>query len=144
MRSEKGVTLTALVIYIAVATVVISTMGLLSSYFYTNMKLIKTDSNYVVEYNKFNMFFVQDVKSNTTAEVTTNSIIFEDGTKYKYEDGSIYRNDKENETNIKSAVFSQETYQVDWTTKNIITVNLDVGEDEKSYVKQIEYVLRYW
>ena len=42
MRSEKGVTLTALVIYIAVATVVISTMGLLSSYFYTNMKLIKT------------------------------------------------------------------------------------------------------
>ena len=138
MRSEKGVTLTALVIYIAVATVVISTMGLLSSYFYTNMKLIKTDSNYVVEYNKFNMFFVQDVKSNTTADVTTNSIIFEDGTKYKYEDGSIYRNDKEIATNIK------ETYQVDWTTKNIITVNLDVGEDEKSYVKQIEYVLRYW
>ena len=136
MRSEKGVTLTALVIYIAVATVVISTMGLLSSYFYTNMKLIKTDSNYVVEYNKFNMFFVQDVKSNTTADVTTNSIIFEDGTKY--------RNDKEIATNIKSAVFSQETYQVDWTTKNIITVNLDVGEDEKSYVKQIEYVLRYW
>ena len=41
-------------------------------------------------------------------------------------------------------MFSQETYQVDWTTKNIITVNLDVGEDEKSYVKQIEYVLRYW
>ena len=144
MRSEKGVTLTALVIYIAVATVVISTMGLLSSYFYTNMKLIKTDSNYVVEYNKFNMFFVQDVKSNTTADVTTNSIIFEDGTKYKYEDGGIYRNDKEIATNIKSAVFSQETYQVDWTTKNIITVNLDVGEDEKSYVKQIEYVLRYW
>lgn len=144
MRSEKGVTLTALVIYIAVATVVISTMGLLSSYFYTNMKLIKTDSNYVVEYNKFNMFFVQDVKSNTTADVTTNSIIFEDGTKYKYEDESIYRNDKEIATNIKSAVFSQETYQVDWTTKNIITVNLDVGEDEKSYVKQIEYVLRYW
>ena len=144
MRSEKGVTLTALVIYIAVATVVISTMGLLSSYFYTNMKLIKTDSNYVVEYNKFNMFFVQDVKSNTSADDTTNSIIFEDGTKYKYEDGSIYRNDKEIATNIKSAVFSQEIYQVDWTTKNIITVNLDVGEDEKSYVKQIEYVLRYW
>lgn len=58
--------------------------------------------------------------------------------------GSIYRNDKEIATIIKSAVFSQETYQVDWTTKNIITVNLDVGEDEKSYVKQIEYVLRYW
>ena len=144
MKSEKGVTLTALIIYIAIATVVISAMGLLSSYFYNNMKLIKTDSNYVVEYNKFNMFFVQDVKSNTTADVTTDSIIFEDGTKYKYENGKIYRNDKEVATYIKSAVFSQETYKINLTTKNIIIVNLNIGEDEKSYVKQIEYVLKYW
>lgn len=144
MRSEKGVTLTALVIYIAVSTVVISAMGLLSSYFYNNMELIKTDSTYVVEYNKFNMFFVQDVKSNTTAKVTTDSITFESGTKYQYKDGSIYRNDKEIATNIKSAVFSQSTYQVESTIKNIITVNLNIGEEDKSYVKQIEYVLKYW
>lgn len=144
MKSENGVTLTALVIYIAIATILISAMGLLSSYFYSNMKLIKTDSNYVVEYNKFNMFFVQDVKSNTTADVTTDSITFENGTKYQYKDRRIYRNDKEIATNIKSAVFSQETYEVDGTNKNIIVVNLNIGEDDKSYVKQIEYVLRYW
>lgn len=144
MKSEKGVTLTALAIYIAVSTVVISAMGLLSSYFYNNMELIKTDSTYVVEYNKFNMFFVQDVKSNTTAEVTTDSITFEDGTKYQYKDENIYRNDKEIATNIKSAVFSQETYEVEGTIKNIITVNLNIGEEDKSYVKQIEYVLKYW
>lgn len=144
MKSEKGVTLTALVIYIAVATVVISAMALLSSYFYNNMELIKNDSSYVVEYNKFNMFFVQDVKSNKTANVTTDSITFEDGTEYQYRDGKIYRNDKEIATNIKSAEFSQETYEADLTIKNIIVVNLNIGEGDKSYVKQIEYVLKYW
>ncbi len=144
MKSEKGVTLTALVIYIAVSTVVISAMALLSSYFYNNMELIKNDSSYVVEYNKFNMFFVQDVKSNKTANVTTDSITFEDGTEYQYRDGKIYRNDKEIATNIKSAEFSQETYEADLTIKNIIVVNLNIGEGDKSYVKQIEYVLKYW
>ena len=69
MKSDKGVTLMALVIYIAVFTVVVSSMALLSSYFYNNMHLIKDDANYVVEYNKFNMFFIQDVKHNSTATI---------------------------------------------------------------------------
>lgn len=144
MKSERGVTLTALAIYIAIATIVISTMALLSSYFYNNMNLIKTDSSYVVEYNKFNMFFVQDVKSNTKAEVVTDRITFEDGTEYQYRNGKIYRNNKEISTNIKNATFSKETYIVESTTKNIITVNLNIGEGDKSYKKQIEYVLKYW
>ena len=144
MKSEKGVTLMALVIYIAIATIVISAMGLLGSYFYNNMKLIKTDSSYVIEYNKFNMFFIQDVKSNVTANVATDSITFEDGTKYIYKDGKIYRNDKEIAANVKSATFSSETYKVSNTTKNIIVVNLNIGENEKEYQKEIEYVLKYW
>ena len=144
MKSEKGVTLMSLVIYIAVATVVICAMGLLSSYFYDNINLIKTDSNYVVEYNKFNMFFVQDIKNNTTADVTTDSITFADGTKYQYKDKKIYRNDEEIAVNVKNATFSSDTYKVNDITKNIIIVNLNIGEDEKEYQKEIEYVLKYW
>lgn len=34
MKSEQGVTLTSLVIYIAVATVLISTMAVMSSHFF--------------------------------------------------------------------------------------------------------------
>ena len=144
MKSDKGVTLMALVIYIAVFTVVVSSMALLSSYFYNNMHLIKDDANYVVEYNKFNMFFIQDVKHNSTATIENNIIKFEDGTIYEYKSNSIYRNDKEIETNVKSATFNLESYEVESTTKNLIVVNLNIGEGEKEYQKEIEYVLKYW
>ena len=144
MKSDKGVTLIALVIYIAVFTIVVSTMGLLSSYFYNNMHLIKDDASYVVEYNKFNMFFIQDVKHNSTATIENNVIRFEDGTIYEYKSNSIYRNDKEIAANVKSATFNLKTYKVKNTTKNLILVNLNIGEGEKEYQKEIEYVLRYW
>lgn len=144
MKSDKGITLMALVIYIAVFTIVVSTMALLSSYFYNNMHLIKDDASYVVEYNKFNMFFIQDVKHNSTATIENNVIKFEDGTIYEYKSNSIYRNDKEIAANVKSATFNLETYKVENTTKNLILVNLNIGEGEKEYQKEIEYVLRYW
>ena len=144
MRSERGVTLTALIIYMIIATVIITGMAVLSSYFYNNMSLIKTDSTYVVEYNKFNMFFIQDVKTNQKADVVTDTITFGDGTEYQYKEGKIYRNNEEIATNIKNAMFSLDTYVVKNTTKSVITVSLDIGEKDKSYKKAIEYVLKYW
>ena len=86
MKSEQGVTLTSLVIYIAVATVLISTMAVMSSHFFANIQLVKNQSDYVVEYNKFNMFFIQDVTANKAASIIGTTIVFEDVTKYEYKD----------------------------------------------------------
>lgn len=144
MKSEQGVTLTSLVIYIAVATVLISTMAVMSSHFLANIQLVKNQSDYVVEYNKFNMFFIQDVKANKAASIIGTTIVFEDGTKYEYKDESIYRNDKKIAKNIRTASFEPATYTVNNVTKNLIKVNLNIGVEKKSYQKQIEYVLKYW
>lgn len=144
MKSEQGVTLTSLVIYIAVATVLISTMAVMSSHFFANIQLVKNQSDYVVEYNKFNMFFIQDVKANKAASIIGTTIVFEDGTKYEYKDESIYRNDKKIAKNIRTASFEPATYTVNDVTKNLIKVNLNIGVEKKSYQKQIEYVLKYW
>lgn len=144
MKSEQGVTLTSLVIYIAVATVLISTMAVMSSHFFANIQLVKNQSDYVVEYNKFNMFFIQDIKANKAASIIGTTIVFEDGTKYEYKDESIYRNDKKIAKNIRTASFEPATYTVNNVTKNLIKVNLNIGVEKKSYQKQIEYVLKYW
>lgn len=144
MKSEQGVTLTSIVIYIAVATVLISTMAVMSSHFFANIQLVKNQSDYVVEYNKFNMFFIQDVKANKAASIIGTTIVFEDGTKYEYKDESIYRNDKKIAKNIRTASFEPATYTVNNVTKNLIKVNLNIGVEKKSYQKQIEYVLKYW
>lgn len=144
MSSEKGITLTVLAIYIIVATIVISAMAILSSFFYSNVKLVKDQSSYVVEYNKFNMFFVRDVKANKTAQVINNKIIFEDGTTYEHKSNSIYRNEQKIAKQVKSAIFTLDTYTINKTTKNLINVKLNIGTQNKSYEKQIEYVLKYW
>ena len=58
MKSQKGVTLVALVIYIIVFTIVISILSVISSFFFSNVNFVKEQANYAPEFNKFNIFIV--------------------------------------------------------------------------------------
>lgn len=147
MKSNKGITLTSLVIYIMVATIVISMIAMVSSFFFSNMNLVKDQDQYAVEFNKFNMFFINDIKNNTKAQVQANKIILEDETTYEYkqDEKKIYRNNVEIAKQINSANFTASTYAVPntLTTKNLITVQMSIGENT-NFSKTIEYVLKYW
>ena len=144
MKSQKGITLTSLVIYIAISTVVISIMAVVSSFFFGNVDKVKEQDKYASEFNKFNMFFVNDIKNNKTAEVETNKIVFEDGTVYEYRksEGAIFRNSTRITSNVTELEFNLSTYEsTEKTTKNIITVSISIGEN---FYQSIEYVLKYW
>ena len=78
------------------------------------------------------------------ANLTSSKIVFADNTEYEYKQNAIYRNNTKIANNVKSATFTASTYEVDSITKNLITVNLDIGTGSKSYQKEIEYVLKYW
>ena len=52
MKSQKGVTLVALVIYIIVFTIVISILSVISSFFFSNVNFVKEQANYAPEFNK--------------------------------------------------------------------------------------------
>ena len=147
MKSQKGITLTALVIYIMVATIVIATMAIVSSFFFSNINLVRDQDKYAIEFNKFNMFFVNDVKNNKTAQVQTHQITFEDGTIYEYnvEDKCVYRNDIKVAELVQELTFTSDTYQVENTTtvKNLVRVYMSIGKRE-NFQKEIEYVLKYW
>ena len=147
MKSQKGITLTALVIYIMVATIVIATMAIVSSFFFSNINLVRDQEQYAVEFNKFNMFFVNDIKNNKTAQVQIHQITFEDGTIYEYnaEEQSVYRNDIKVAELVQELTFTSDTYQVENTTtvKNLVRVYMSIGKRE-NFQKEIEYVLKYW
>lgn len=145
MKSEKGITLTSLVIYVIVATILISSIALLSSFFFSNMYLIKDHNQYAPEFNKFNMFFIKDIKNNKNAEVTENKIIFDDGNLYEYksEEQAIYRNNKKIAEKVQNISFSSNSIEVVNTTKQIITVNITIGS-KGDFKQKIEYVLKYW
>ena len=145
MKSEKGITLTSVVVYVLIATALISSTALLSSFFFSNMSLIKEQNKYAPEFNKFSMFFIEDVKNNKSAEVTTTKVTFADGTVYEYKDNekSVYRNDTKITQQLQFFAFSTSNYVVSNTTKQIINVKMMIDGVPNS-INGIEYVLKYW
>ena len=145
MNSNKGITMVSLVIYIVVTSIIIGTMAMVSSFFFSNTQLIKNQERYAVEYHKFNMFFINDVKNNKNVRVEGNQVIFEDGTTYIYNEQkqAIYRNDTKIAEEIISVSFSTDIYEVENTRKNLIRANLSIGK-QYNFDKEIEYVLKYW
>ncbi len=69
MKSEKGVTLTILIIYIIVFSIVIGMLASLSNYIYGNLGNVNDSSIRISEFGKFNTRFVEDAKSSIDAEV---------------------------------------------------------------------------
>lgn len=145
VKSQKGVTLTALVIYIIVFTVVISIMSVISNYFFRNIGVIKNSPKYTIEFNKFSMFFVSDMKRNSAiTSITSTSIEFADGTKYVYKSNRIYRNGEVVAKYVKSFTFTESDYVVDEVTKKIVNVNTSIGNEAETIDRNVDFVLRYW
>ena len=149
MSNQKGVTLISLIVYIIVLTIIISILSLVSQMFFTNIKYVTEKGKYVSEFNKFNMYFIKDVKNNKDVlECKSNKIILEDGTIYTYnsEENSIYRNKVKICNNISNCAFSISDTNKDETggiTKKIVTVEMLI-KGSKNLKSTNEYVLRYW
>ena len=145
MKSEKGITLTALVIYIVVFVIILTMMTTISSHFFGNVSKIKDSHKYISEYNKFSMFFVLDVKRNTDiTSISTESLEFSDGTIYTYKNESIYRNDQKIAKYVKEFSFLQKEYTENNFTKKIVNVNATLGNDTEKIIRNIDFVLKYW
>ena len=54
MKSKRGVTLVSLIIYIMVMIIVIAIMSQIISRFYSNTQELNSDTESVLEFNKFN------------------------------------------------------------------------------------------
>ena len=154
MKSERGITLVILVIYILMFSVVMGLLATLSNYIYSNLYYVNDNSIDVSEFNKFNMYFIEDTKTNNQAEIKeiTNSegknilqITFSDGDIYSYskEEKCIYKNKQKIAKNIQS--FRAEQYKTENGNKKYITIDIKIGANEEAnYTQSISYVLKYW
>lgn len=147
MKSEKGITLLSLIIYIITLTLVIAMLASVSDMFFLNTKYITESGKYISEFNKFNMYFIEDVKNNrSTYKISDSEIIFEDGTIYTYKespDNSIYRNKVKICSNISYCQFTQTEKIEENITKYLIQVKMII-ESSKLFEVENEYVLKYW
>lgn len=62
MKTQKGVTMMSLVIYVASFMMITGIIGYITTYFYNNMKIMDTSIGSSAEYNKFNLYMSKIVK----------------------------------------------------------------------------------
>lgn len=145
LKNEKGVTLTSLVIYILVFSIIVGVMTTISAYFFSNVKGVVDTPRYISELNKFVMFFAADVKNYSEAIVTDTAIRFVGGPIYQYQNNMIYRDGVIISKYVINCKFTLSEYTANSVTKNIVNVNTQIGRsNEDSSTNSIDFTLKYW
>ena len=139
MKSQKGITLISLIVYIIAMTIVIAVIAVISTYFYSNTHSLGDVINPLTEYTKFNTFFSDEVNhiNIKILDCKENYVVFDNGVQYMFvpENKGIYRNQVKVCRNVKNCTFGQKIQN----GKNIVTVTLEI---EKGQAKTLEYTLK--
>lgn len=139
MKSQKGISLISLTVYIIVMVVIVAIISLISSYFYTNLKETEGNLNPLTEYTKFNSFFADEVNHSNikVLECEQNYVVFDNGVQYTFvnENRAIYRNKVKVCQKVENCTFE---YKIK-NGKTVVNVKLKM---ENSNEKAIEYTLK--
>lgn len=132
MKSNRGVTLTSLIIYIIAFTIIVGIMSVVSTNMYSNIKEVSTASD-LSEYTKFNSYFTEQVNTkdlqildcNTIKDgetVQESYISFSNNNKYTYKNNAIYFNKIKICRNVQSCEFqkTEENGKVKITVKMML------------------------
>lgn len=149
LKNNRGITLVALATYMIVILIVLGILSTISSFFYDNLNIVRDSAKYASEFDKFNSFILSDVKNNNKVYVDQNSntIIFEDGTTYVYNDSDegVYRGNAKIATHVTFFSASKKTITINNVEKDILTIHIIIGDSTKTLMnKQIDYTLKYW
>lgn len=130
MKSQNGITLSSLIIYIIVMIIVIGVMASVSTMFYNNVNKLDNRTIEISKFNNFNTYFVKEIKlpNNGIDKIENNYILFKSGNSFLYQNQNIYYNDLMIVDNVKNLVFTRESESV---------INLNISFEE--YSKQIKY-----
>ena len=132
MKSQKGITLISLTIYVLVMTIVIAVMALLTTFFYKNVKEVKMDIDPVTQYTTFNAYFAEEMNHTNLKiwECQANLVVFSNGVQYRYipENKGIYRNQVKICNQIEQCVFSEQIKN----GKSVIEVNFKAGDQSRT------------
>ncbi len=145
LKNNRGVTLLSLIIYILVLTIVLSVLTTIVTNFDRNKEFLKDQGKYIGELDKFALYFIRDVKSNSYANITANQVVFSNGAVYRYEknEKSIYKDKVKIAHNIEYCNFVKKEIKSGNITKIIINVDIiPTGYDINR--RTTDYVLKYW
>lgn len=138
MKSEKGITLISLTVYIIAMLVVLGILAVISRYFYANMSDVKENVEPYTEYTAFNSYFTDEINHEgiQVLECEKDHIVFSNGVQYTFieENEGIYRDKVKICRGVKKCEFIYELKE----GKSTITVNLNFGKENRN----ITYTLK--
>lgn len=132
MKSEKGITLISLTIYVIAMAVVIGIIAIVSTFFYSNMENSDDTVSPMAEYTKFNSFFSDEVNHEGIEVIdcgTTDNgqkyIVFSNEVQYTYiqANRAIYRNKVKIAKEIDGCEFAIGTNN----GKRVVNVKFEAG-----------------
>lgn len=128
MKSNKGITITSLVIYVIAMSIVVATIATLTSYFYSNMDELDSDTNSSIAYTELNTYLSKEINTKENypillEETSSEYIIFiKTGNQYTFKNGAIYQNQVKICSNIAACTF--EVGKTDENTGIVDTVKI--------------------
>lgn len=139
MKSQKGVTLTSLAIYIVVVLIVLGILAVISGTFQGNIKEIYTEGTNNAEIDKLNVYLLREVKrqGNEISTISNNEVVFTTVNKYTFSSANqcvFLNNNIKIAENIEKCVFAKSTVN----GKTVITLTIKAVNSEE---KTMEYVL---
>lgn len=132
MKSQKGITLISLTVYVIVMAIVVGVIAIISTFFYSNINDTNVDINPITEYTKFNSFFSDEINHTNikildcgTTEDGQNYIVFDNGVQYTYipENQGIYRNQVKIAKGISNCTFTRSVQN----GKDVVEVVFEAG-----------------
>ena len=128
MKSQRGVTLTSLIVYVISMVIIISVMAVITTNFYRNINNTNNTVEPYTEYVKFNSYFSNEVNESNikVLECKENYIVFDNGIQYTFiaENKSIYQNKVKICKNVTSCTFSTEIKN----GNNVVNVQFTIGD----------------
>ena len=143
MKSEKGITLVSMTVYVIAMVIAIVVISSLTGYYYKNVDTSTDSQNINTQYIKFNRFFSEEVNTSGNIIIESNLddennryIIFANKNQYTFikENKSIYFNNVKIASNIEDCIFTLGMNN----GKNTVTVNIK----GKNFDKTTVYTLR--
>lgn len=139
MKNENAITLVSLVIYILAMLIIIGIMGKVSIMFYENSNDLDDDVKDIVEYNKFNSYFIKEIKSanNSIDKISTDGtyILFTSGNSFTFRNNKIFYNDLEIAEDVIELKFSKYLDSNQKVDNTVVTVEINF----KNYSKKMNY-----
>lgn len=139
IKSQKGITLTALVVYIIILVMIIGVIASISLMFYNNTNNLNIETKQLLEFNNFNNYFIKEIKiaNNKVDQISPEKdyVLFSSGNAFTWKGNTIFYNELQIAKEVKNVTFDYEKDKDGNIVDDVIIVNIEF----KNYQKQMKY-----